>query len=205
MTVMAVNMAQKRARKAQRRKELATLARREDALQNSLPARVARAAQAPIRGCYVNEALFEIGMGTLVVARGATIHYVVMAAFLLDTFALGIKDVTFEQVEGEIFDHYMDRMDETSPIVTVDPAYARRLLRELAAWSKGLGFAPHRNFAAVERIFGDISADASDAVFQFGHQGEPLLIGGPSDSMVDVSRRSEQIEKYLADRAGDVA
>jgi hypothetical protein len=202
---MAVNMAQKRARKAQRRKELAALARREDALHNSLPARVARAAQAPIRGCYVNEALFEIGMGTLVLVRGVTPHRVTMAAFLLDTFALGIKDVTFEQVEGEMFDHYMDRMNATSPMAVIDPGDARKLLRDLTAWSKGLGFTPHRDFAVVERIFGDISVDACDAVFQFGRQGQPLVIGGPSDSMVDVQRRIAQIEKSLADRTGDIA
>ena len=70
--MMAVNMAQKRGKKAQWRRRLATLARREGAIYNGLPARVARAAQTPIQHCYVNEGLFDVGMGTLVVARGHT-------------------------------------------------------------------------------------------------------------------------------------
>ena len=46
---MTKNMAQKRAKKAQRRKELVAQKRRVEAQENSLPARVARAAQAPIQ------------------------------------------------------------------------------------------------------------------------------------------------------------
>jgi hypothetical protein len=173
---MATNMAQKRARKAQRRKQLATLARRADALQAGLPARVARAAQAPIRHCYLTESIFEVGMGTLVLARGATSLHLTIGMFLLDTFCLGIKDVVFRQIEGDAFELYLAAGGAAAPMVPVDPGYARKLLRDLAAWSKSQGFAPHRDFAAVERMFGEVSADASDATFQFGDNGQPLYI-----------------------------
>ena len=45
---MATNMALKRARKAQRRKQVVAQKRRAEALEASLPARVLRAAGAPI-------------------------------------------------------------------------------------------------------------------------------------------------------------
>jgi hypothetical protein len=193
------NMAMKRARKAQKRKQVVAQKRRAEALEAGLPARVLRAANAPIQGCFLTESLFEGGMGTLVLARGATRHHLAFSVFLLDTFCLGIKDVMFETVEGDVFEDYMEATEAGSPIVAVDPGYARKLLRDLAAWSQSIGFAPHRDFAAVERIFGDVSADASDAVFRFGRDGKPVYIPGPNDSASAVRQRTAQLQKHLGD------
>jgi hypothetical protein len=46
---MAVNIAQKRARKAQRRKQVVAQKRRAEELEASLPARVLRAARSPFK------------------------------------------------------------------------------------------------------------------------------------------------------------
>ena len=91
--------------------------------------------------------------------------------------------------------------DPASALVSVDPGYARKLLRDLAAWSQSIGFAPHRDFAAVEPIFGDVSADASDAAFRFGCDGRPFYIPGPTESAALVRRRTEQLRKALGDGA----
>ena len=196
---MATNMALKRARKAHRRKQVVAQKRRAEILEASLPARVLRAAHAPIQHCFLTESVFDVGMGTLVLARGATLHHFAFSVFLIDTFCLGIKDVMFESVESEVFEIYMDAMDAGSPVVSVDPSYARKLLRDLAAWSQSIGFAPHQDFAAVERMFGDVSADASDAVFRFGRDGKPVYIPGPNDTAHLIQRRIEQLQKYLGD------
>ena len=68
---MAINIALKRGRKAQRRKQVVAQKRRVEALEASLPARVLRASHAPIQCCLLNKSVFDIGMGTLVLARGA--------------------------------------------------------------------------------------------------------------------------------------
>lgn len=149
---MTTNMAVKRAKKAQRRKQVVAEKRRAEAVEASLPARALRAAQAPIRHCFLTESVFEIGMGTLVLTRGGTQDHLTLGSFLIDTFCLGIKDVMFQPIEREAFEMYMERMDAGSPMVSVDPSYARKLLRDLAAWSQSIGFAPHRDFAAVRRI-----------------------------------------------------
>jgi hypothetical protein len=193
------NMAQKRAKKAQRRKELVAQKRRVEALENSLPARVARAAQAPILHCYGDEALFEVGMGTVILTRGGSSHQLTLGMFLIDTFSLGIKDVTFRPIEGFAFELLMAAANASSPAVSVEPSYARKLLRDLAAWSQSIGFAPHRDFAVIERIFGDVSADDSDAVFQFGRDGKPVYISGPSESAEQVLERAAQVQKHLGD------
>jgi hypothetical protein len=193
------NMALKRARKAQKRKQVVAQKRRAEALESSLPARVLRAANAPIQHCFLSESLFELGMGTLILARGATRIHVEFSSFLLDTFCLGIKDVMFESVDGEVFEDYMEATEAGSPMVDVDPGYARKLLRDLAAWSQSIGFAPHRDFAAVERMFGDVSVDASEAVFRFGRDGKPVYIPGPTDTGPLIQRRIAQLRKVLGD------
>ncbi len=202
---MATNIAVKRARKAQRRKQVVAQKRRAEVLEASLPARVLRAANAPLQHCFLTESVFDIGMGTLVLARGATPHHISLSSFLIDVFCLGIKDVMFESVESEVFEMYMDATAAGSPMVSVDPSYARKLLRDLAAWSQSIGFAPHRDFAAVERMFGDVSADASDAVFRFGRDGKPVYIPGPSETAPLIRRRIEQLQKYLGDDGFETA
>jgi hypothetical protein len=196
---MAINMAQKRAKKAQRRKQVVAEKRRAETLEASLPARVLRAAHAPIRHCFLTESVFEIGMGTLVLARGATDHHLALSSFLIDVFCLGIKDVMFDSFDGEAFEAYMEAMGAGSPMISVDPSYARKLLRDLAAWSHSIGFSRHPDFAAVERIFGDVSADASDAVFQFGCDGKPFYIPGPSDTAPLIRSRIAQLQKHLGE------
>ena len=202
---MATNMAQKRARKAQRRKQVVAQKRRAEGLEASLPARVLRAAHAPIQHCFLTESVFDVGMGTLVLARGATPYHIELSAFLIDVFCLGIKDVMFDSVEREVFEMYMEATDAGSPMVSVDPSYARKLLRDLAVWSQSIGFAPHRDFAVVERMFGDVNAEASDAAFRFGRDGKPVYIPGPSDTAPLIRRRIEQLQKHLGDDGFETA
>jgi hypothetical protein len=202
---MATNMAVKRARKAQRRKQVVAEKRRAETVQTSLPARVLRAAQAPIQHCLLTEGLFEAGIGTLILARGATPHLLASGVFLLDVFCLGIKDVMFESLERDEFARYVEANDAGSPLVSITPSDARRLLRDLAAWSQSIGFPPHRDFAAVERIFGDVDADESEADFPFGRDGKPLYIPGPFESATSIRRRVEQLEKHLGEDGFETA
>lgn len=172
---MAKNMAVKRAAKANRRK--AVLAQRRKAeLLTSLIEDVRCAAQAPIQYCLLSEGLFELGAGTLVLARGATREYFKVGIFLLDTFCLGIKDVIFHSMTEETLGAYVARMEPTAPFERIEPSAARKLLHDLALWARELGFAPARDFATVEQLFGDVNAEASDATFQFGYEGKPLYI-----------------------------
>jgi hypothetical protein len=196
---MAVNMAVKRARKAQRRKQVVAEKRRTEALDAGLPARVLRAAEVPIQHCLLSADLCELGIGTMILARGVTCHHLAVGVFLLDVFCLGIKDAMFKSLESDELAMYLEKTSAGSPPVSLQPADARKLLRDLAAWSESIGFAPHRDFATVERIFGNINADQSEANFPFGRDGKPFYIPGPFDSPTLVRRRVEQLQKHLGD------
>jgi hypothetical protein len=166
--IMGSNIAMKRAAKANRRKAIVAEKRKLELLAGTLTEKVRRAASAPIRHCLVPDALLEIGLGTVMLARGATADHLTLGAFLVDTFGLGIKDVMFRSISRPDFESYVAMTEADQRLMQVEPSYARKLLRDVAAWAASIGVAPHRDFAAVERLFGDVSADACDVTFQFG-------------------------------------
>jgi len=202
---MAASIAQKRAQKAQRRKLVVAEKRRVEILEASLPARILRASRTPIQHCLVSASLFEDGIGTLVLARGTTPHDVAFASFLLDVFCLGIKNTMFSTLDGESFERAMETMSGASVMVPVEPGYARKLLGDLAAWSRVIGFAPYRDFTVVEHLFGDVSVEASGTTFQFGRDGKPFYVPGPTESPSMVQRRIAQLRNTLGENGFDLA
>jgi hypothetical protein len=192
---MAANMALKRARKAQRRKQVVAEKRRLELVDTGLAAQVRRAAEMPIQRCIVTEGLFDVGIGTLHLARGATPHQLTVGSFLVDPFCLGIKDAFVRSANGEEFAFYIDSMAEDVPLKAVEPSYARKLLRDAAAWAHSKGFAPHRDFAIVEQIFGDVDPAACDVEFRFGRDGEPVYVPGPSEPLWLIRQRQEQMRR----------
>ena len=69
---MTSNMALRRFKKANRRKAVVADRRRAEASEATLPGAIRRAAAGPIHYCRMHETLFETGMGTLIVVRGAS-------------------------------------------------------------------------------------------------------------------------------------
>lgn len=194
---MASNMALKRAAKANRRKVVVAEKRKLEMLKDTLAERVIRAASAPIRHCFVSDTLFDDGIGTMILARGITSSHLTLGVFLIDTWCLGIKDAYLRAADAETFETMIASLDITTPMAPVDPSYARRLLREAAAWAASIGFAPHRDFLAVERLFGDVNCDGSDATFLFGREGKPLYVPGPKESPAEIRHRIEQLRSNV--------
>ena len=185
---MGTNIAARRAAKAQRRKAIVAGKRKADLLAGSLTVQVGRAAGLPIQHCLLSDGLFNCGMGTLHVARGAGRGRFLVASFLLDGFCLGVKDAFCREYDGDQFAAYLQATNAVDPVHPVEPSYARKLLRELVAWSASQGYKPHDDFAALEGIFGTVQADDSDAAFDFGMQGRPVLIPGPNDTPTSLRR-----------------
>ncbi len=198
---MSKRHAQKRAAKAARRKKL--LAERRKATmaesQMSLATRMRRMAVAPIHSCLISGALPEIGNGYLVLARKAADGRMAMATFLLDIYCVGVKDVILRVDVASEIEHFIEVLGEVQPMVVIEPTRARKLLRDLVAWSRSIGLAPHPDYAAAEPLFGDVPADACDESFSFGKGGKPLLMQGPSDTPARIRKRIEALRRTLGD------
>jgi hypothetical protein len=192
-----VNLAARRGAKANRRKAIVAQKRKAEAIGGTLAGQVARAAAAPIRCCLLSERLFDNGMGTLILARGDAFGQCVVAGFLLDTFGLGVKDVMFRPIETGKLASYVDLLGSATPMVTIEPSYARKLLRDLVMWSGSRGLQPHPDFAAVERLFGDVDPQLCEDAFEFGHGGKPLYVADLSEIPPLVGGRTDQLSAEL--------
>jgi hypothetical protein len=201
---MASNIAARRAAKAVRRKAVLAQRRKSEMLASTLPEKVRRAASAPIRHCLLNGSLFESGVGTLIFARGVPGGELAMASFLLDVHCLGIKDVVFRSVARTDLEEWIATADETDPLVTMEPSHARKLLRDLRDWAESIGFSPAEDFEVVERLFGDVSTASCDVTFQFGHDGKPFYVPGPSESPMQIRRRMEQLRARFGEKGVDL-
>ena len=197
---MSSSIGRRREAKAARRKKLLAERRRQSQADGGGPlaSRVDRLALAPVHCCLLQDGLFERGMGMLLLVRGTPSGGLTMANFLLDVFCLGVKDVFFRQIEASELEEIVDATEIDAPLVDVEPAYARKLLRDLVRYAQTLGLEPPREYKAAERLFGDVSADASDARFEFGCEGRPLYLRGPSETPAQVRQRLEQLRARWA-------
>jgi hypothetical protein len=204
---MSSSIARRREAKAKRRKQQLAERRRQAHAESggSLASRVGRLALAPIERCLLQGDLFELGIGAMVFARGTPATGLTMASFLLDVFCLGLKDVTLRQIEASELDEYLEVMAIESPLTDVDPAYARKLLRDAVAYGRSLGFEPPRDFKAAELLFGDVPADACEARFEFGCDGRPYYAPGPTDTAAEISRRLERLRRSVGEDGFDFA
>ncbi len=192
---MASNLAARRAAKANRRKAVVAGKRKAELMSGSLAAQVNAAASQPICACLISDGWTETGMASLFLARGVGNNRLGLAMFLLDTYCLGIKDVALQSLNADQWGDFLDASESALPLSPIDPAFARKLLRDLAAWSASMGFAPHPDFATVERLFGTVSADTCSAEFRFGREGKPFYIQGPSDTPAQARQYLAQVSR----------
>ncbi len=202
---MSSSITRRREAKAKRRKQRLAERRRqsERGAGSSLAARVRGLAQAPIECCQLQEGLFENGMGALVLVRGTSDTGLVMACFLLDAFCLGVKDVILEEIEAPDLDMLLRGMEVGAPLQRVEPAYARKLLRDVVAYARSLGMQPPPEYAVAEQLFGDVSADACDEQFEFGHGGRPLYIPGETETRAQVRQRLDRLRRTVGEGGFD--
>ncbi len=190
---------QRRQAKAIRRKNLLAERRRLGMTEGkgSLAEQVRRAAAAPLHSCLLQNEIFESGVGTVILTRKTGPHRVVLAGFLVDAYCLGVKDAFFRETEELQTETLLDGLELTAPFEAVDPSYARKLLRDAVAYARSLGLEPDADYAAIEPLFGDVAADACEVQFQFGFQGKPLYVPGPSELPTQIRRRIDQLGRRL--------
>lgn len=191
------NLAAKRGAKANRRKQIVAQKRKFEALGESLAGQAARFSALPIRACLLSDTVLECGMGTLVLARGSTVGPVFFSAFLLDTYCRGVKNTMARAMDAPQVEAQIARLNASTPLSPVDPSYARRMLRELVQWSASLGFGPHRDYHALERLFGDVDPELCRCDFEFGMNGKPVFINGPNEPLLTVGRIMQRLRKDL--------
>lgn len=193
---MPSNIAHRRAAKAARRKK--ALASRRAAEPVSLADKVRQLAAAPLHCCLMHGDGSDSGMTSVILARVTETGGMAVAAFLIDTFALGIKDVVFRPMEPSDFDDFLAEAQAAAPLTPVDPSHARKLVRSAAAYAASIGLRAPRGFASIELFFGNVRAEDCAKEFVFGRDGKPFYVVSPFETPEQVAKRLDR----LSDRLG---
>jgi hypothetical protein len=135
----------------------------------------------------MTSAIFEIGMGSVVVSRFKTNGTVESGIFLLDTYCLGIKNAEFlklglDEYETEV----LPMVEAGGQLERIEPACARKLVEQAAEYAHRLGFSPYPDYKKACRVFGGISAAACASDFVFGLDGKPFFVPGPYDTAEEI-------------------
>jgi hypothetical protein len=187
-------------KKVKTRRRNATI-RREAALSHiTHQLATAHALQAPLFECWQPKGLFETGAGTgtVLVTRKPSTNQVLMAAFWVDVFCLGIKDANCMLMGENEYRIRLDQIERLQNLVAVQPACAKKLVVGSQVYAEELGFLPQGDYAFAKRIFRDIHKEACPRSFTFGWDGRPLYRAGAGDS----ARFSKDVVNRLTAKLG---
>jgi hypothetical protein len=178
----AAHRQRRSAAKVARRKAVVAGKRMLEASSASLVGRIRVAAKGSVVRCMMSSTLFELGIGHVIVARALPSGLLGCAYFLLDVFCLGIKDVFYAEIGQTELRSRLAEQDDVQSFIDIEAAYARKLIRDAAAYAASLGLSVAKDTPVIEAIFGDVDAGACTETFAFGKDGKPFFVSGPNDT-----------------------
>jgi hypothetical protein len=128
------------------------------------------------------------GVAVVLVARAGRHDRVTACVYLVDTFCLGVKNVSGPL---ELRDRDLPTLVRMHYAVFPWPALrapielARHLVHGAVAFSAGLGCAPHPDFEAARGHLGELREPCA---ITFGCEGRPLYIAGPHDDPIEIMK-----------------
>lgn len=140
------------------------------------------------------ENLWSLGIGNLLIARRTPDGRLACAMFLVDVFCLGVKDAMWKIVAPAEFNSLRKELDAHGRMEEVTPEHFAKLIHRAADYGQSLGFPPHPDFRHAVRLLAGIDPSQCPTEFEFGQDGRPLYIRGPSGSIDDA--------RFIAARIG---
>ncbi len=137
-----------------------------------------RASTLPLFNCFINKDYKVGGMATIVVARQHKTGNITFATFLVDLYALGVKDVMWKfNIPEPEFQEFIKNMDDIGA-VPCDYKLAHSLIWGSVDFATAHGFKSHPGFQIAKGILADKDDRSIKKVpYQFGHDGKPFVIG----------------------------
>ncbi len=198
MTIDARKRQKKLALKEKKRKEKRKLRERVGSTW-AVANQIAIAARSPTHECLVPKTLSEQGLGTLILSRKLPENQIAASFFLLDIYCLGVKNAFISFMSSGEYSSKIDELvEQHGPMESLHPACFKKLIEGGITYAKELGFKPHDDYRLARRLFGDIDASACPTGFEYGKDGKPFFLSGPSET----PEQMQHIIKTLGKKCG---
>lgn len=187
----------KRQRKQAKRKKAAVA--RASPGGTSAQAMAVRYSRFPVHETVATNTLEDQGMSTLLFSRLAPDGSVGIAVILLDVYCLGVKNAFFtvfdSDTDYEAFKAQQLRRQPDAAFDVYHPSCMRKLIEGAIAYARQFGFEPHPDYKKAAPMFGDSESIVCPQRFEYGKDGMPFYVSGPSDSQSHVRQVLAQLEK----------
>ncbi len=138
--------------------------------------------------CLINEGWEENGMATITVSKQMAGGNFIIGFYLLDYFCLGVKNTSYKfNLNKHEYDEFIEMLySRNGPAVRHDTAFVHNLIFGALDYAEELGFPPNKDFKITEYLLNpDLISDEIDDL-EFGKDGKPLFIQGPSDNAAKI-------------------
>lgn len=156
--------------------------------------RIRHADDYPVEACYLNAGWKEQGLARIVITRSQEKGKIMVGAFLVDIFCLGVKNafcnegLDRRQIADQLLRGYYQ--DEEPTRVGID--YVKEIIYGAVDYARGLGFDPHPDFELSRLVLGSEEVSRTRSLKFGGPEGKPLYIAGPDDDVATILQKLRQ-------------
>lgn len=142
-----------------------------------------KARSLPMGKCYVTPDWKEDGMAQIVITRKRSNGNLVMGAFLVDTFCLGVKDAGYnEDIPVSEFEECLDDYRNDTGMDEISYDEAHNIIYGAMAFAEEGGIKPSKEFYPAGYILEEDTEDIPLIEYDFGKDGKHFLVIGPDGS-----------------------
>lgn len=156
--------------------------------------RFANAAAWPVLDSLVAEGIWERGMGVVLLSRQMSDGGIALTSMVVDTFCMGVKDCLLRTVSTYEYQNLLSRYRKGGPLITAKPEYVVKLVTEAVAYARAISLPPHEDYRNARLLFAGIDPAACSETFEFGHQGTPLYIQGPHETLAQAQSIMRRVD-----------
>ncbi len=148
----------------------------------------------PIVHCKINDDWQEGGLVSILIARERLNGKLIVGAYLIDTYCLGLKNTFFRygllppEFE-ELEQMYFSGSGQVG--IDCDPMLAQNIIYGGIEYAEDLGFEPDKDFHITQYLLDDVE-EIEFIDVEFGKDGKPFLITGPYDDLEVIRRKLEK-------------
>lgn len=136
----------------------------------------------PVHACMANRNWADLGKASILFARQTGPSSVTLAAFLVDTWAMGLKDAWGRtEISRSEFDEYVSRYRETLETCPLDVGLARHLVYGGIQLSRELGFKLPPKYRRWTAVLGPLPEGESPDMELFRDEGKIRVVCSQRD------------------------